>query len=437
MRLKIIFAGFGTLVLLVIVGGLRTAEGIPAFARKYETSCVTCHVGYPKLNSFGEAFRLNGYQYPDVEDEEDMTKDRPVSLGSEAYKRVFPKAVWPNSIPGKPPISLRVGTGFEHESDAEIETSFEPPSLILMAAGTIGENIGFYAGAHLFEEGEVGTIDRTFIQLSSLFTSVLPPKFLNVRVGQFIPNMVPFANHRGLALTPYAFNTFSALTDELEAGHAHGGEDQSFGIEGFQLGIEASGIVHHRWRWGAGLVNGNGIHAENSDAKDGYGRAAVKIGGMGFDGSGMVSSSSSSNPWVDNSIIIGTFGYLGSYPNTELDGPEDFKRNRWGVDFSVLFRDLNLFGGYIFGSDETMVGSQLQDREYDLVFAEANYVFYPWLIGLTRFEQANPDQASKLNRIVAGATILYRANVKFAVETTFDPDDADYTGIQFVLDFAM
>ncbi len=40
------------------------AEAIPAFARKYETSCQTCHTVFPKLNAFGTAFRLNGYRMP-------------------------------------------------------------------------------------------------------------------------------------------------------------------------------------------------------------------------------------------------------------------------------------------------------------------------------------------------------------------------------------
>jgi hypothetical protein len=42
----------------------RRAGAIPAFARKYETSCQTCHVAAPALTPFGEAFRLNGYRFP-------------------------------------------------------------------------------------------------------------------------------------------------------------------------------------------------------------------------------------------------------------------------------------------------------------------------------------------------------------------------------------
>ena len=60
------------------------AMAIPAFARKYKTSCQTCHVMFPKLTAFGEAVRLNGYQIPGAEDV--LVKDVPLALGSEPWK---------------------------------------------------------------------------------------------------------------------------------------------------------------------------------------------------------------------------------------------------------------------------------------------------------------------------------------------------------------
>ena len=90
MRHTLTFAIIGILVLVSMALENRT-NAIPVFARKYETSCITCHTVFPKLNSFGEAYRLNGFQYP--EDDADQTKDEPVSLGADSYKKVFPNAV--------------------------------------------------------------------------------------------------------------------------------------------------------------------------------------------------------------------------------------------------------------------------------------------------------------------------------------------------------
>ncbi|MEI6092042.1 MAG: hypothetical protein WCR42_16445, partial [bacterium] len=51
------------IVTLVFILLFETGKAIPAFSRKYSTSCITCHSVYPKLNPFGEAFRINGYKY--------------------------------------------------------------------------------------------------------------------------------------------------------------------------------------------------------------------------------------------------------------------------------------------------------------------------------------------------------------------------------------
>ena len=53
----------GTLLAMMLAES-REASAIPAFARKYQTSCSTCHLAYPTLNSFGKAFRAHGYRMP-------------------------------------------------------------------------------------------------------------------------------------------------------------------------------------------------------------------------------------------------------------------------------------------------------------------------------------------------------------------------------------
>ncbi len=85
------------LTLVAILTLSETAHAIPAFSRKYGTSCITCHAGYPKLNSVGHAFRRNGYQFPT--DDESLVKDEPIAMGNDRYKDMWPNALWPNDIP--------------------------------------------------------------------------------------------------------------------------------------------------------------------------------------------------------------------------------------------------------------------------------------------------------------------------------------------------
>ena len=83
---------------LFLAVSVHDVLAIPAFARRYETSCQTCHIAFPKLNSYGTAFRLLGYRLPD--ETEELIKQPDTPLGSPGYKRVWPGAVWPASIPG-------------------------------------------------------------------------------------------------------------------------------------------------------------------------------------------------------------------------------------------------------------------------------------------------------------------------------------------------
>src|SRR5512141_3165979 len=101
-----IFTLAATASLLLAFLQVPTASAIPAFARKYQTSCQTCHIGFPKLNAFGEAFRLNGYRMP--QETEEQIKLKPVSLGADAYKKMWPRAIYPSDLPGQVPLAFNV-----------------------------------------------------------------------------------------------------------------------------------------------------------------------------------------------------------------------------------------------------------------------------------------------------------------------------------------
>ena len=437
MSRKIFVTGSTCLLVLLLIALTRTADAITAFARKYKTSCATCHVGFPKLTPFGEAFRMNGFQYPSGDAE--MAKDEPVSMGAEAYKRVWPNAIWPGAIPGDIPLSFRAKTGFTYEPHEIPElTTFRPPTLQIMSGGTLGENVSFFVGAHLFEEGEPGSIDRFYLKLDNLFTPILPDKILYFRIGQFIPEVVPFAsNHRGLTITPYAFNTYDlSLGSRFASEHIHG--SGPFGIEGFQLGAEASGIIAGRNRYVLGIVNGSGTLVDNNYAKDGYLRLAHKFGGMDYTGEwpdDIQPYGGTGKNWFEKSFTIGVFGYNGAKDNKGTVGEEDLQFYRIGSDIDLALGNLNVYGGYIYGSDERIFNGIQTRQDYSLYFAEGNYVICPWLIGVLRYEQANPQSYEQIRQLVPGITALYRANIKWILEAPINPVTGELNTVMLGLDF--
>ena len=63
-----------------------TDYAIPAFARIYGTSCSTCHIDFPKLKEFGNAFKDAGFKFP-KDDESMQIADRTKSVPHQ-YRRV-------------------------------------------------------------------------------------------------------------------------------------------------------------------------------------------------------------------------------------------------------------------------------------------------------------------------------------------------------------
>src|SRR5713226_9291358 len=105
--------GIGSLLFLMTLAS-PPAKAIPAFSRKYQTSCSTCHNNFPELNDFGEAFKKNGFKFP--KNDETFVKEPPVLLGAKAQKEAFPKAIYPGEIPGGIPIGFRYSGNFQYNS---------------------------------------------------------------------------------------------------------------------------------------------------------------------------------------------------------------------------------------------------------------------------------------------------------------------------------
>lgn len=405
----------------------RYAYSVPAFARKYQTSCQTCHVAIPYLTPFGEAFRLNGYRFPAGHDEE-MTKVPPISLGAEGYKKLWPKSVWPGDIPGLPPVAIVVTSTVDYDH-ASRTTSFAGMGgeTEIFGAGTLNEHFSFWTSI-VAARNESGGIDLEMERVN-LQARPLDTPALELKIGSFEPGLMLVSSHRSmldqelLALTePVGSNPWSA--------------------EGFQQGFEAFGILQHRVLYNAGLVEGSGSLSDNR--KDVYGRLAYKVGGLPFDGvpSGGPDAALPTNPkpWSEKSVAVSGFGYHG---NGVLAEPElaamplrirslparaaqaiDLGSNDpfrvVGGDVAVNFLDLLAHGGYTDRKDDSQLleGTPVSDLKIKNTFGELSWVAFPWLVPAGRWErlQVADDKFDQASFTVNG---LVRANVKSFVAATW------------------
>lgn len=444
--------GRGVLVLLVLLATALPARAIPAFARKYQTSCQTCHIVFPKLNPFGEAFRLRGYRMPG--ETEEMIKEKPISLGAPAYKRVWPDAVWPSDMPGTLPVSLN--TIFsnlterpEGQPKAAVKNAFQfPEEVSILSGGTLGETLSFFGEAVFAPEVEGGQstvsveLEHSQLNFNGPFGSGTA---FNLKVGRLMSELTQPFGH-GTVLTtegPATILMFHPIG--LDGGSVVGGEHGGgIAIPHTADGLEAYGILKHRILYSAGMSNGIGPGADSADgngAKDVFARIAYKFFGLPFDGEGYTPSDKN---WRERSLRIGVFGYRGDgsgvlFPGMEgsqedmagLDGSNQFLEDRTftrvGFDLNAYYQDLNVIAGFVRGRDtlaeymadaDTNMPLRVGDFTYRTWFAEADYVLYPWLHGALRYEWLDPANADAptFKRIVPNLTALIRANVKAYLE---------------------
>lgn len=401
-----------------------SAQAVPAFARKYETSCQTCHVAYPKLNPYGQAFRTLGYRMPG--ETEAQVKQPEVPLGAKAYKRVWPNSVWPGAIPSHVPFSMtaefQVQNSSTRDGDDVEEVDNEllfPSEVALIAAGTAGDNISYFGeigfsrevvDGEIESEAEIDHIDFRFIR------PIRDSMAFNVKIGSFQPELVATFDHaRRLTVANYdsMFSVAPIALGGAEAvggGHGHGGGASGVALPAIGTGLELYGVINGRIAWSAGVVDGIGPGEGTFDAngsKDLYGRIAYKWGGLAFDGSNTESFAGSSKNWRERSFSVGFFAYSGDgsdifVPFGEEDDHgeeeeddhsvivlaseddehgdeeeddhlpesgflEDEEFTRIGIDFNWYFDDLHLFGAYYEAEDTLRAYGEHDGAPEDLV----------------------------------------------------------------------
>ncbi len=158
---KVIF--FSILITIIFISAIETFA-IPAFARKYNMTCKTCHSPFPKLKPYGEDFAANGfvlkdkdaprYYLPTGDDRLNLIRDLPLAFRLEAYAT--------------------------YNQDNSKRVDFTGPSVFkLLSGGAITKNVSYYV-YYILEQGEPGKIEDAFLYFNNLFGSELDFLF-----GQF------------------------------------------------------------------------------------------------------------------------------------------------------------------------------------------------------------------------------------------------------------
>lgn len=141
------------------------SHAIPAFARRHNLSCSTCHAPIPKLKPYGADFAGDGFMIPEDEKERDY-----ISAGDPLLhlNKTFP-------------IGVRFDAYAMHESGQKVKNDLQSPwGIKLLSGGTLGQKIGYYFYFYMSERGEVAGIEDAYVHFNDVFSAPL-----DIMVGQF------------------------------------------------------------------------------------------------------------------------------------------------------------------------------------------------------------------------------------------------------------
>ncbi len=189
---KLLFLTFTAALIITILSAPRSSWAIPAFARQTGFACNTCHYQhYPALNSFGRAFKANGFT---MVGGQSLVEGDFLSLPSTLNAAVVTK------------IRYQKTDGQNNDSGTNKGEFQFPDEAALFLGGRIGEHIGFLLEGQMADSGSsmfanfkapIGTDLKTVhVEVVPFTTDALGPQF-----GFELLNTAAVANIRVLEHT--------------------------------------------------------------------------------------------------------------------------------------------------------------------------------------------------------------------------------------------
>ena len=427
---KSTFASIASLCMVPALFWSQDSSAVPAFARKYQTSCYTCHSGFPNRNAFGEAFKNNGYRWPGGE-EEDHAKQEQTKMGAAGWKETFPNSPWPSDIPGFAPFALYLnGTMFNYSDKVADKTgALKKPQTLNWAAGTTDARILFG-----------GTVSETIGIVGAIESIATGSTTTNLRaVWSFSPGVNlsygsnGFSAFRGLGSPISAYtNVFPAQGVGPEFNYAVGKEgglniiagvsditDAPNGTTTSISGAEASET----------LKTTKNLSAANKLDDFRYLRVKYKLFGAGLL-SGAGGTYGNEYVGLDNSLAIG--GSLVSARDNMLSTGGGNETLIYGADIAGNYG--NFTAGVAYSRD--------RDLKLDNYVVDAGYYIYPWLLPRVTYKYLGLTGGLDNPTVAASVTAYLRANVFIkAAYTAFThnlaPATASTTGVNNANTFAL
>lgn len=369
--------------LLCYVGFTETAESIPAFARKYRMSCMTCHSPIPRLKAYGDDFAGAGFRladqdapryYVDAGDEElSLIRDFPLGVRFDAF--------------------ATYNVADEKQAETDLPYYFK-----LLSGGEISEHLSYYMYFLLSERGETVGLEDCYIMYNDLFGVDF-----DIYFGQFQVSDPLFKRELRLTLEDYETYTTTPGLSDINMKYDRG----LMLTYGFDWGTDIIFEVVN----GCGLREADGMKLFDKDEyKNFFGRISQDIGDF---------------------LRVGAFAYSGK--EEIKNGADSVLTNEamiWGPDLTLAFGDkLELNLQYTQRTDDKIFVTKADaeaTEDLETKGALAELIFTPngdqskwYAVGLFNWVESDLDM---MNYKTASLHLGYlmRRNIRAVVEGTYN-----------------
>jgi len=358
-------------------------EAIPAFARKTNMACSTCHTAWPALNAFGRQYKEHGYRLGHLE--------APTKTISENLK-------WDESLPVSVILVARPYDKKGSASDPKIRALHE---VELMVAGPMGEKMSGFFEIEAEDEVENGIGFDTGIPLAQLTYNHSEAANLQFSWGSHTL-FDPYDNYSGNRRMTRGTNS---VID-----NSFGGADNGGALKSSRQNISLYGRPAPKFFYGVAL-SGDAGDAEGEGGDTLTARIAfdvlpsLTIGAMHI--SGTANATSTAGYWYIVDTTTNAFEPATSTPERDY--------SRTGFDLQAEVAGFTFNAAFISATDDNVTATAEIDN--DAFYVQAMYVVkegarVTWA-PLLRFDSYDRSGGTEtVDEITTGINYYFTENVR-------------------------
>lgn len=376
-----------TLLALIITAIIASdIFAIPAFARKYNMTCKTCHSPFPKLKPYGDEFAGNGFILKD--------QDAP---------RYFVETGDPElSLIRDLPLAMRLEGYVTYNQGNTQQSDFTNPLFFkLLSGGAISNTVSYYV-YYILENGERGKIEDAWLMFNNVAGSEL-----DLSLGQFQVCDPLFKRELRLTKDDYYIYKVRPGASNVDLTYDRG----IMLTYGFESGTDLALQVVNGSGIGEGFMGGN---FDDDKYKNFMGRISQDVG---------------------EHIRIGAMGYYGKETrefNEVTTGINSLENELYmfGGDATISIEPIELNVQYVERNDNDPLFHNSQEIGYPVDLktrgAFAELIFLPkgddskwYAVGLFNWIESD---FSELNYKTLSGHLgyVFRRNIRMVVETKYD-----------------